>query len=70
MSDQTMTLEQIRSNGLAALEQALGLVGMIRFLQQFETGAGDYTRDRYSWLPEVEVDRLIEMIERESKPPA
>lgn len=67
MSAQTMTLEQIRVNGLAALERELGLVGMIRFLQQFEPGTGDYTHDRYRWLPDVEVDTLVEMIQRESK---
>jgi hypothetical protein len=29
------TLEQIRDAGLAALRERLGVVGMIRFLQQF-----------------------------------
>jgi hypothetical protein len=25
---------------------------MIRFLQQFETGTGDYTLERHQWLPD------------------
>jgi len=38
-----MTLDQIRREGLKALERHLGPDGMIRVLQQFETGWGDYT---------------------------
>jgi len=37
MSTRTMTLEQIRLAGLEALARELGPVGMVRFLQQFET---------------------------------
>jgi hypothetical protein len=32
MNSQTMTLEQIREQGLAVLRQHLGIVGMVRFL--------------------------------------
>ncbi|MGE0378393.1 MAG: hypothetical protein AB7I48_06675 [Planctomycetaceae bacterium] len=48
-----MTLDEIRCRGIEALARELGPVGMIRFLQQFETGSGDYTRDRDQWLPDV-----------------
>jgi hypothetical protein len=64
MSIQTMTLDQIRINGLGALTRELGVVGMIRFLQQFETGHGDYTRDRYTWLPDADVATLVKTIQR------
>lgn len=67
MITQTMTLEQIRINGLAALTRELGVVGMIRFLQQFETGSGDYTRDRYNWLPNMDVATLTQTIHREKE---
>ena len=40
------TPEEIRQAGMDALLRALGPVGMIRFLQQFETGRGDYTAER------------------------
>ena len=46
MNTGTMTLDQIRIEGLKALERHLGPEGMIRFLQQFETGRGDYTKER------------------------
>lgn len=42
------TLEEIRTAGLQALEEALGPEGTIRFLQQFDQGRGDYTSERHS----------------------
>ena len=37
------TLDEIRREGLDALRERLGRAGLVRFLQQFETGSGDYT---------------------------
>jgi hypothetical protein len=31
---------------------------MIRFLQQFETGSGDYARDRHAWVDRTSLDEL------------
>jgi hypothetical protein len=53
-----MTLEQIRQKGLAALRRELGPDGMIRFLQQFETGSGDYARERRTWVDRTTLDDL------------
>lgn len=62
-----MTLEQINADGLRALARELGPVGMVRFLQQFEQGRGDYTAERWQWLPgDLDVDALSELIRRES----
>ncbi len=38
---------EIRNAGYAALNAALGPVGTIRFLQQFNLGSGDYTKEKY-----------------------
>ena len=43
------TLDEVRQEGLAALEERLGRADMIRFLQQFETGSGDYATERHDW---------------------
>ncbi len=48
-----MSLEQIRQEGLEALRQRLGRAGMVRFLQQFETGQGDYARERHDWTDQT-----------------
>jgi hypothetical protein len=57
-----MSLREIRAAGLAALTRELGPVGMARFLQQFETGKGDYTRERESWLSGETVETLADKI--------
>ena len=40
-----MSLNQIRKTGIVALTQTLGPLNMVRFLQQFDTGSGDYTKE-------------------------
>lgn len=63
MSSVPMTLEQVRLKGLAALARDLGPVDYVRFLQQFETGYGDYTTDRRQWLGEPSVQDLVQEIQ-------
>jgi len=65
MNIESMTLDQIRKEGLKALERHLGPDGMIRFLQQFETGKGDYTKERQKWLKETSVETLAKEIDRD-----
>lgn len=69
MNRATMTLEEIRTKGLEALSRDLGPVGLVRFLQQFETGRGDYTAERHRWLGERTVEDLAEEIRRQSQKP-
>jgi hypothetical protein len=54
MSGRTMTLDQIRTAGMRALARELGPVGMVRFLQQFETGDGDYSVERHDCLDDAD----------------
>jgi len=58
------TPAQIRERGIEALAKALGPVGMVRFLQQFDMGSGDYTRDREEWLKGLTVDQVVGEIKR------
>jgi hypothetical protein len=58
MNPQAMTLEQIREQGLAVLRKHLGIVGMVRFLQQLEMGWGNYTEERHQWLGEPALEEL------------
>jgi hypothetical protein len=46
MKTDTLNPAELRSAGCKALADALGPLGMARFLRQFERGNGDYTRDR------------------------
>lgn len=67
MSDKIVTLEEIRLNGLQALADRLGPVGMVRFLQQFEIGRGNYSEDRHDWIDQSDVQTLVERIKKERK---
>jgi hypothetical protein len=58
----TATLEQIRAAGLDALRRELGVVGMVRFLQQFEAGSGDYVEERQGFVGRLDVRALGERI--------
>jgi hypothetical protein len=52
------THEEIRRRGLVALRRELGRAGMVRFLQQFESGQGDYARERHRWVDEITLEEL------------
>ena len=67
MNAEGMTLDQIQAAGLDALERELGPLGMVRFLQQFETGRGDYTKERHEWLDDADIASVLrEIRERRS----
>ena len=67
MDTTNMTLNDIRLAGLRALSRELGPVGMARFLQQFETGHGDYTRERHQWLGQYTVSDVARAHEERRK---
>ncbi|TDA67460.1 MAG: hypothetical protein D9V47_10345 [Clostridia bacterium] len=54
-----MTPNQIRQAGMQALAKTLGPVGMVRFIQQFDTGKGDYTRERGQWLGDLTIEQIV-----------
>ena len=64
MGHQVMTPVQIREKGLEALRQHLGVVGMVRFLQQTELGWGNYTEERQQWLGDPDVDEVAQQIQK------
>lgn len=54
----TRTLEQVRTDGLVALRKKLGRAGMIRFLQQFNSGNGDYASERTHWVNQTDLTQI------------
>jgi hypothetical protein len=52
--------------GMDALNKALGPVDMIRFLQMFDEGTGDYTKERKMWLKKDlhEISREIQEMKK------
>ena len=64
MNEPTLTLEQIRARGIQVLGEQLGIVGMVRFLPQSETGWGNYTEERHQWLGDPDVRALAKDIQK------
>lgn len=64
MSVQTMSPSVIRKAGLEAVAKKLGPLGMVRFLQQFETGRGDYTKERGQWIDELDLKEVVAEIRK------
>ena len=63
-----MTPEALRIAGLDALRRELGAAGMTRFLLQYDGGRGDYTAERWQWLPiDVDVDQLTVTIQQATR---
>ena len=54
-----MSLNDIRKKGIEALAEALGPIGMIRFLQQLDVGKGNYTEERRKWLDNLTIDDVV-----------
>lgn len=64
MQTHELSPAQLRQLGIEALVQALGAVGMARFLQQFERGSGNYTRDRGAALAGITLEAAIAQIKQ------
>ena len=60
------TLHQIQQEGLDLLVDKLGPDDAIRFLQIYETGSGDWTKDRKKYL-EKDLDKIIKNIMEQRK---
>lgn len=64
MNTQELTHEQIRHLGLEVLARELGATGLIRFLQMYEAGDGDYTRSRADTLPPQTAAQIADRIQQ------
>ena len=63
----TLNPVELRTAGCKALADALGPLGMARFLRLFEQGNGDYTRDRKKWLRDQSLQTATRRIRSRKK---
>jgi hypothetical protein len=66
----SMSLHEVRAKGYRALYDALGPLGMLQFLQQFDKGSGDYTKERKEIFKDKTLDGIAAEIKarKKSKP--
>jgi len=60
-------LYDIHRAGIEILSRELGPAGMIRFLQQYETGSGDYSKERHQWLGNMTIEEIAEHARKRRK---
>lgn len=63
-TSETRPLSEIPQADLEALRRELGVVGMIRYLQQVSPGTGDYTAERAELVGHLTVDEICDAIEK------
>jgi hypothetical protein len=56
-------MSSIRKLGIDALTEKLGPIGMVEFMRQFDSGYGDYTKERHAWLDNLTLEDICSEIE-------
>jgi hypothetical protein len=51
-----MAAIELQRKGFKALVDALGIVDAMRFIHQYDSGSGDYTKERHQWLDQLTID--------------
>jgi len=59
-----MKIDEIRKLGFDSLIKSLGPDGMIRFIHEFDSGSGDYTKERHTWLSHYDVESIFKEIKK------
>ncbi len=54
---------EIRNVGIKALQEALGPVGMVKFMQQYDMGYGDYTKEKQE-QPNISLDEIDMLLKK------
>ena len=57
----------LQHQGLEALTQKLGVANTIRFLQFYDQGQGNYTKERGKLHSEIELSTIIQRIKERKK---
>lgn len=62
MSPKTKPLSQLNEEAIHLLTRELGVADTARFLRQFTTGTGDYTKERRERLADTSLDEVVEKL--------
>ena len=64
------TSAQVAAEGFAALVEKLGSADAVRFVQLYDAGRGDYTRDRWQWLAGLTHEEVAGLMARAADGPS
>lgn len=67
MKTKHKTNQEILVYGYELLYKNLGPIGYTRFLQQMETGYGDYTKERSKWQKDYSIESVFSEITSHKK---
>lgn len=62
-------LAEVTQQAKEILVREMGVVDTLRFLSQFGTGVGDYTKERGQWLDNLTFDEIISEIKAKRRKP-
>ena len=62
-------LSEITKQAIDLLAKELGVVDMVRFLNQFTTGYGDYTQEREALFEDLTLDEILAALNRPRQVP-
>jgi hypothetical protein len=68
MTTPVLPLSEITRSAIHVLCRELSVVNTVRFLNQFNLGEGDYTRERDELFADMSVDAIVADIYRTRKP--
>ena len=67
MSVEIRPLSEISQQATEILVREMGVVDALRFLSQFSTGLGDYTKERGQWLDDLSLEQITSEIKAKRK---
>ena len=67
MSVEIRPLSEINQQATEILVREMGVVDALRFLSQFNTGLGDYTKEREHWLDDLSLEQITSEIKAKRK---
>jgi len=62
MNTMTLTQNEIKRKGFNVLQKNLGVSGFVKFIQQFDLGEGDYTKERKKSYKKKSVADIVKEI--------
>jgi hypothetical protein len=67
MSIEIRPLSELNQQATELLVREMGIVDALRFLSQFSSGSGDYTKERQQWCDDLMLEQITTEIKAKKK---